>query len=77
MTVDSEWTAAYLEIQERVENDRQFMALVRAMTGYPEGNSRRCRVLANNICERLELDAEVFRGTVYGAALHRMPGSGF
>ena len=74
---DSEWTKAYLEIQERIENDRQFMALVRAMTGYPRGNYRRARVLANNICDRLGLDPEVFRGNVYGAALSRMPGSGF
>lgn len=64
------WTEAYIDLQKQIENDSQFLTLVRCIGDRNNLlNTRRARVLANRICERLKLDPEVYRGNVYGAAL--------
>lgn len=66
------WEEAYLDLQARIEEDPQFLALVRCIgTRDKHGNGRRMRVLATNICERLDLNPAIYRGNVYGAAFDR------
>lgn len=72
------WEEAYLELQARIEEDPQFLTLVRCIgtrDSVRAGNSRRSQVIADRICARLDLNPAIYRGNVYGAALARQESS--
>lgn len=64
------WREAHEAVKARVRADGAFPELVRCYGGRPSAvvPSRRARRLALGICERLELQTNVWLGVAYGAA---------